>query len=424
MEEQPEKVQIAAGPTDIALVHVPSQHMESVPEKSTATAFSSTLTSTIKSLNERLEALSAFEARGIARVPPEERQLPSTSSDVQIALLWFSANISCNNLIVGLYGPMLFQLGFLDSAIQFLDPVVVLRYFFGWWPAKLPTVLNIILMIGYCCIDGILGGQILSAVSDGTVSIAVGIVIVNLVCWVIVLFGMRPFQQYERFAWIPQLLVLFVLIGCAGPAFDVSSASVGDAATVAANRLSFLSMCLYVPNSWSAAASDFFVYYPETTAPLKVASLTIIGLWLAFGLVYMIGIGLGSGIMMNTSWATAFDTSTGALVEVAFRPLHGFGKFCAVILALGLISNSVPGTYSATMCAQVLGRAFQATPRWIWSSFLLGWLGAVLGMYQTWYIGPLAKLANLSDVGVWIGMAFTLVSFPVLRYWELSKFGR
>lgn len=30
--------------------------------------------------------------------------------------------------------------------------MVVLRYFFGWWPAKLPTVLNIVLMIGYCCI--------------------------------------------------------------------------------------------------------------------------------------------------------------------------------------------------------------------------------------------------------------------------------
>lgn len=120
-------------------------------------------------------------------------------------------------------------------------------------------------------------------------SIAVGIVIVNLVCWAIVLFGMKPFQQYERFAWIPQLLVLFVLIGCAGPNFDVSTVSVGDAATVAANRLSFLSMCLYVPNSWSAAASDFFVYYPETASPLKVASLTIVGLWLSFSLVYMIG---------------------------------------------------------------------------------------------------------------------------------------
>lgn len=230
----------------------------------------------------------------------------------------------------------------------------------------------------------------------------------------------------------------------------------------------------------------------------------------------MDSIGLGSGIMMNTPWATAFDTSTGALIEAAFEPLHSFGKFCAVMVALGLISNSVPGTYcmltlrilacyspatltrsfiAATMCAQVLGRPSKAIPRWIWgcvfiiiqlvlglagrnslytilsnflalmgywvefmvlivlmeryvfrrhfgydwsrldraympvgiascAAFLLGWLGAVLGMYQTWYIGPLAKLANLSDVGVWVGMAFTVVSFPVLRYWEMSKFGR
>lgn len=100
---------------------------------------------------------------------------------------------------------------------------------------------------------------------------------------------MKPFQQYERFAWIPQLLVLFVLIGCAAPLFDVSTVSVGNSVTVAANRLSFLSMCLYVPNSWSAAASDFFVYYPETTSPLKVVLLTIVGLWLSFSLVYMIG---------------------------------------------------------------------------------------------------------------------------------------
>lgn len=57
-------------------------------------------------------------------------------------------------------------------------------------------------------------------------------------------------------------------------------------------------------------------------------------------------------------------------------------------------------------------------------SFLLGWVGAILGMNQTWYVGPLAKLANTSDVGMWVGMGFTLVSFPPLRYWELAKFGR
>lgn len=70
-----------------------------------------------QSLVERLEVLFGFENRGITRVLPEERQQPSLASDVQIVVLWFGANISCNNIIVGLYGPLLFQLGFLDSVM-------------------------------------------------------------------------------------------------------------------------------------------------------------------------------------------------------------------------------------------------------------------------------------------------------------------
>lgn len=164
-----------------------------------------------------------------------------------------------------------------------------MRFFFGWWPAKLPTFLNIVLMVGYCTVDGILGGQILSAVSGGTMTILVGIIVVNVSCAFIVILGMRPFQEYERFAWIPQLLVLLILIGCAGPSFNTSTVSVGGPATIAANRLSFLSLCLYVPNSWTGAAADFYVYYPEQTKPLKVALLTIGGLWVGFSLVFMIG---------------------------------------------------------------------------------------------------------------------------------------
>lgn len=65
----------------------------------------------------RLEALWGFEARGITRVDPADREPASAARDLQIALLWFSANVSANNLIVGIYGPTLFGLGFLDSAM-------------------------------------------------------------------------------------------------------------------------------------------------------------------------------------------------------------------------------------------------------------------------------------------------------------------
>lgn len=34
-----------------------------------------------------------------------------------MAILWFSANVSANNLAVGTLGPLVFGLGFLDSAM-------------------------------------------------------------------------------------------------------------------------------------------------------------------------------------------------------------------------------------------------------------------------------------------------------------------
>ncbi|KAK1753640.1 permease for cytosine/purines, uracil, thiamine, allantoin-domain-containing protein [Echria macrotheca] len=476
----------------------------------------------LKALNARIEGLSGFEARGITRVLPEERQPPSLWDDISVALLWFSANISVNNLAVGLFGPLFFGLGFLDSAMcavfggllgsistaymSIWGPqsgnrtMVVLRYFMGYWPAKIPAFLNIVLMIGYCTIDAIISGQILSAVNGGYMSIAVGIVVVQIVCWFVTVFGMKFFHIYERYAWIPQLMVLFVLIGCAGPYFDATTESTGDAPLLAANRLSFFSLCLYVPNSWGAAASDFYVYYPEKTSRSKIFLLTLTGLWTAFTLVYLLGIGLATGMANHPAWSDANGISTGALIVSGYGPLGGFGLFCAVIIALGVISNSIPGTYSAALGCQVLGRYGKMVPRYVWScvliaiqlvlalagrehlmviiqnfvalmgywmqfmvfivllehlvfrrvgsggigfdwtkwedqkylpigiaalvSFLLGWVGAVLGMYQVWYTGPLALLSGPADIGLWVGCGFTIISYPPLRWVELKLIGR
>jgi purine-cytosine permease-like protein len=300
----------------------------------------------------------------------------------------------------------------------------------------------------------------------------------------------------NRFAWIPQLLVLFIFIGSAGPYFDPTTPSVGEPNIVAANRLSFFSLCVYVPNSWGAAASDFYVYYPEKTSKLKIFMMTLTGLWTSFTLVYMLGIGLASGLESNQAWADANTISTGALIVSGYGPLRDFGKFCAVIIALGVIANSIPGTYSAALGCQVMGRYGKAVPRWVWScililielilalagreyllaiignfvalmgywmefmvfivliehfwfrransidwtkwedkdylpigiaalvAFLLGWMGAILGMYQVWYTGPLATLSGPADVGMWVGIGFTVVSYIPLRLLELKYLGR
>ncbi|KAL8945867.1 MAG: hypothetical protein Q9222_007653 [Ikaeria aurantiellina] len=489
--------------------------------------------------NQRIENLSGLEARGITRVLPEERHGASMLGYLQMAMLWYSANISANNLAVGLLGPLLFELGFLDSAMCAVFGImigsaataymsiwgpqsgnrtmIVARYFMGYWPAKLACILNMILMIGYGVIDCIIGGQILSAVSGGGMSVVVGIVIVALISWLIAVFGMAVFHVYERYAlhlpsgeakkqsltisrwaWIPQTLILFILIGSAGPYFNASLPTTAVGGAITAGRLSFFSLQLSVPVSWAAASSDFYVYYPQNTKPWKTFILTFTGLTLSFCLVNLIGIGLASGVASNPAWSTANDTSSGALIVAGFDGLRGFGKFCGVIVALGVISNNCPGTYASALGFQVLGRYGKMVPRWFWVcvivliyfvcaiagrnnlfailqnfvalmgywimifvtivleehlifrpklgfdwtvwedqkrlpvgvaalvAFLVGWAGAIIGMSQAWYIGPVAaKVGGVgADIGVWLGCAFAMVVFPPLRYWELKKFGR
>ena len=79
------------------------------------------------------------------------------------------------------------------------------------------------------------------------------------------------------------------------------------------------------------------------------------------------GVGLASGTFTNKSWADALEVSTGALIMEGYNGLGGFGKFLGVLVSLGLIANNIPGTYSATLGFQVLGRYGQRTPRWFLS---------------------------------------------------------
>ena len=68
----------------------------------------------------------------------------------------------------------------------------------GYWPAKLISLLNIIITVGYGIIACIVAGQVLSAVSGGSMSIVVGIIITTLIDWLVAFFGMAVFQTYQR----------------------------------------------------------------------------------------------------------------------------------------------------------------------------------------------------------------------------------
>lgn len=375
-----------------------------------------------------------------------------------------------------------------------------------------------VIMLGYGMIDCLVGGQLLSAVADGKLSIVVGVIIIALISWLVVVFGMSAFQYYERYcssrpcsfpprnvtnlasrwAWVPQLLALFVLVGSAGPKFDTSIISTGDSATVKGNRLSFFSLCLSAAVAWAPAGADYYVYYPAGTPKWKTFTMTALGVGLSMSFANLMGVGLASGTFSQPSWDSALGVSSGALILEGYHGLGGFGKFLGVIVALGLIANNIPGTYSAALGFQVLGRYGAQAPRWFltcigviiytacalggrnhlfnifenflalmgywvtiflvimleehfifrrtrgfdweawrdrsklplgiaaFAAFVIGWIGAILCMYQIYYVGPIAKLASPdgADLGIWVGSSWAMIVFPPLRWLELRKFGR
>ncbi|KAJ5627278.1 hypothetical protein N7528_004705 [Penicillium herquei] len=379
--------------------------------------------------NDRFTSLDLVEARGIERVPESQRMKDVTAGDyMQMALLWFSTNITANNMAVGMLGPLDYSLGFVDSAllatfgallgaagVAYMGTfgpasgnrtMVIARFFMGYWPSKLCALLNICIMLGYGMVDCVVGGQILSAVSGGGMSVVVGVVIIAIITWIVVLFGMRVFHIYERWAWIPQLIAAFVLVGSAGPKFDTSIQTTGDAATVAGNRLSFFSLCLSASVAWAPAGADFYVYFPEKTAKWKTFTMTFLGVGLSLTFANLLGVGLGSGAINNATWAAANDTSSGALILAGYDGLGGFGKFLGVLVALGLIANNIPGTYSASLGFQILGRYAERLPRWFWSC-----VGVII-----YFVCALAGRNHLYDIfedwlalmGYWVCIYLTI----------------
>jgi len=485
-----------------------------------------------------LERQAGVEARGIERVPESLRAKKTTLMDyVQMCLIWFSANLTANNLMVGLLGPLLFGLGLTDGMllgtfgsllgsagagyISTFGPIsgnrtlvsrtfalteyatntrlqVIARYTMGWWPSRLCVLLNIVIMLGYGLIDILIAGQILSAVNGGGLTVIVGVIVAAIISLVIVVFGIRVFHTYERYAFLPQLIVLFILVGVAGPYFDTSSSTVGDSEVKAADRMSFFFLCVSGPLAWSPAAADFYVYFPPDAKRWKVFLSTTIGLGLSCVMANVLGVGIASGVPLKPEWNDAYQVSTGALFVQCFQPLGTFGHFCSVIMALGLIANNVPGTYSAALSFQLLGRWLMAIPRLFWTfvgviiytvcacagrnklyevfqnflalmgywtaiwvaitleeefifrrrrggynwevwndpkklpiglaalvAFCVGWVGAVLGMWQTYFTGPLARqVGDGIDLGMPVAASWGALTYPPLRWLELKYFGR
>lgn len=399
---------------------------------------------------ERLLLKYNIETRGIQRVEDHEKHRITKFTYIQVFVLWISVNLVVNNVTLGMLGPAVYELSFKDSSlcaafgalvgsipvawiatwgpISGIRTMIFGRYTMGWWPSKIIVVLNIIQMLGYSLVVSIIAGQVLSAVSPhGSMSVIVGIVIVVAITWLVTTFGITVFHYYERYAWAPQLIVFCILYGVSAKYFDLSYTSVGDTRTVIGNRLSFFSICLAAAITYAPLSMDYFVYWTTSTSRIWIFLGTLLGLCFSFTFAFVLGAGIASGINSNPMLQSAWHdeqggSGSGALLVAAFTPIGSFGKFCAVVVALGGVANLIAPTYSSGVDFQILGRGLARVPRVVWNTVgvIIYFICAIAGRNQLAII-----FTNfLALMGYWVAIwvAIMLEEFLIFRKAKPSNY--
>ncbi|OAQ81352.1 nucleoside transporter [Purpureocillium lilacinum] len=470
-------------------------------------------------LESRIDKLSAFEAMGIERVPDEQRRPPQR---LNMLLFWFSVLLSPTLIPIGMLGPILglsvnvsivltITATIVGSAVPAftatlspptgLRQIAVARYSLGLWGAKLCSVLNVVVNIGYATIASIVGGQLLRAVSGGGLPLAVGIVVVVAVSFAVSFFGYAAIHHFERFAWLPASVLLCVLYGQASAHFSPTPGyDVGIGLDFSGACLTYFAVIFGVCCSWCPISGDYYIHYPASTSPWLVFGLTYAGIVLPTVFVGILGNYFGGIISSSEQLGAIYaEGGVGSLILAVMSPPTAWAKFACVLFVLSFLGDVVCNIYSSALSMQLLGSHFVAVPRYAWctvlslatfglayggrnvletiinnllsmlgywtlafaailfvehfwfrpriggydltawqdpqrlpwglagtASLLIGIGFSFLGMDQTWYVGPVAKPIGVhgGDVGDELTVISVLLSYPLLRWFEIRHVGR
>ncbi|KAJ5114116.1 hypothetical protein N7456_002650 [Penicillium angulare] len=307
--------------------------------------------------------------------------------------IFFAANCNAATLATGFLGPVTFGLGWWDSflAIIFFNvlgglfPAMVAtlgpklglrtmispRYSFGWWPAKILVILNIINQIGWGVVNCLSGAAVLSDVGSDGIPLTACIVIVGCLAIVLGLFGYKVLHFYSRYSWMIMLVCFIITAGFGARFFVVIP--MGSGSSEASNILSFSTSIIGFQAAWAPIAADYGVYMKEETKPWKVFSWAYAGLLSSQILLELLGAAIGTLCFnANPRFQQAYDVHglgglIGSVYEGMGSGVRGFGYFIEVLIGLSTAAVITTNIYSLGLSAQMVSKSLIVVPRLIWS---------------------------------------------------------
>ncbi|KAJ7096042.1 cytosine-purine permease [Mycena epipterygia] len=322
------------------------------------------------------------ETHGIAPIPKEQRTDPRS---YQLFLLWFSSNMNIANLVVGATGPVVFNLSLKDTAINLLitnalsciipayfaifgpklgtRALVQARFSWGVYGVAIPSLLNVVSMVGFLFLNVIIGGQLLAGVSH-RLTPNVGIVIIALVSLVVSFCGYKFLHWFESLAWIPTVVGIAVMLGAGGkhlasaPPYPTPSvaSTLSFAATVAASDL-----------TWCTVSPDYGVYH-DASGP-RIFTYTYLGIFVPSLLLHVVGAAFAAAAPGVPSWKAGYNggNDLGGLVSAVLEPCGWFGKFLVAVMALAIAAPSAPTLYSFGISLMNVHSVFAKVPRYVFA---------------------------------------------------------
>lgn len=222
-----------------------------------------------------------------------------------------------------------------------LRQIAVSRYAFGIWGAKICGLLNMITNTGFAVLSCIFGGQLLKAVSDDSLPLVVGIIIVVVISYIVAFFGFGIVHQYERYAWIVAFILLCVQWAQSAKYFPSSrGTSLASGSDYTASCLNYFAVVFGLSAAWCSLSGDYYVHYPPDSRKWLVFGLTHMGICIPTFFVLILGNFYGGIVAANENLAGIYgEGGIGALILATMRPT-AFAKFTAVVYVLSFGKSS------------------------------------------------------------------------------------
>ncbi|KDQ13663.1 hypothetical protein BOTBODRAFT_55910 [Botryobasidium botryosum FD-172 SS1] len=305
-----------------------------------------------------------------------EPTLPSQRSDVHFFttfLLWLTFDCNILSISAGTLGPLVFGLGLRDSVLVIIGfnilgsalPAYIAtfgaklglrqmcqtRFSFGYYGATLPAFLNLIGLAGYLSLDCIVAAQTISSASGDfgaekdLISRNVGIVIIALISLIASFFGYKILSVYERYSWIPIIIISFIALsvnaGHLQPSTTFPPATASQIFTFGASIGGFLI-------SYVTGCSDFTTHMKTDVSSRKLFTTVFLGLFVSTTFLEIIGAVFAAALPSHPTWQAGYgDGNLAGLLHAILLPAgQRFTRFLLVMLAISVTGDMAPSMYS------------------------------------------------------------------------------